>query len=496
MPRKKIGASVVLFDANSSSSFKERAIDCYRKICERMHFTDDENITKLFLTNVEGKKHATNYVPYNACNRIHLQSAKGVLGDWLSDLEDVVDNLHYVFEKKENTRFQVLVLSDLTTPSKLPKEEINEKIEKIVETLKEYEGYIYFLGVNLQPEKLLNNTVDVYKWVQLILKDTVDLYNTQGENTDHENINYSIAARITKDAMGIMCDFDIGTDLFLSYVEGEKAMTSFIVPLTFNDELELPTRVTKFMDPTSSDTPRIDNLRINEKFVLLEEQDVEVPREDTQPAMIIHEKLITFPKDVSKGLQDYERFFKLLGFTDSKNVPSHYMINESADILTSNDADIEIGVINHLVEACIKHDKYGIAVRAYMKNTMPKLYCLIPKQNPPHFLMVEIPYAEDFVLPYNEDDVKKFKVESHSTKEVFGYLDSINLDDKIKIHPNLRLSDTKKRLAEMNQDLREGNPIKQTPLVPFDIEFKSEQDLLSTLEKKYDVKEEELEDLW
>lgn len=133
------------------------------------------------------------------------------------------------------------------------------------------------------------------------------------------------------------------------------------------------------------------------------------------------------------------------------------MLASSTSIITPYETkDPEIGAVNYVIKACLKLEKYAIALRAYMRNSRPKLYCLIPKEEPLSFIAVELPYAEDLHILYETKDctTMKFKEDSYSDydrvgelkEDIYAFLDSINMNDKVKLHPSLRQNFNKSKM--------------------------------------------------
>ncbi|GJQ79441.1 hypothetical protein Trydic_g18413, partial [Trypoxylus dichotomus] len=213
----------------------------------------------------------------------------------------------------------------------------------------------------------------------------------------------------------------------------------------------------KLLDCQSLLSLRRDKEGYSEKVhVQAEDQSKEVEKSNVIRGLALHNKLVIVPQDVAKGVKSYNRFFKLLGFTDISNVPEDYMLGSSTSVVVPyGTKDPEIGAVNYIIKACLKMQKYGIALRAYMKNTRPKLYCLIPKENPLCFIAVELPYAEDIHIQYETKDCDaiKFKEDAYPDydnvgqlkNDIYKYLDSVALEGRVKLHPSLRQNFNKRK---------------------------------------------------
>ncbi|KAI4464213.1 ku autoantigen dna helicase [Holotrichia oblita] len=480
-PGKKFKSSVIVFDVNSKDDFKQKAIQCYRNICGESYFYDNLNSSQLILINTSetnNKKNddnptkynnivvATDMVAYDLSNVKHIEDATPSVGNWLEGIEVAADELISSTKSSSFERCQLIVLSDLSTKLDMSKEEIKKAVKDIRRNLSDIDAYIYFLGPDIPVPKMLRSKKDVYDWVQNL--------DVQGENS-----NVQVAVQILEECNGVICDLDMGLDLLQSYINGKRGYP-FTEPLKF-DDLDIITACIKLLNCQSLLSLRRDKEGLMEKvYVLAEDQSKEVDASNVIRGIALHNKLVVIPQDVNKGVKDYSRFFKLLGFTDKSNVPEvsffflpgemlnarqvigliahwcDYLMATSTSIVMPYDTkDPEIGAVNYIIKACLKQQKYGIALRAYKENTGPKLYCLIPKEDPLCFYAVELPYAEDVHIMYETTDCEavKFKEESYGDydnvgelkDDIYAYLDSVSLEGKVKLHPSLRQNFNKRR---------------------------------------------------
>ncbi|KAI4464205.1 ku autoantigen dna helicase [Holotrichia oblita] len=452
-PEKKFKSTVIVFDVNSKDDFKQKAIQCYRNICGESYFYDNLDSSQLILINTSetnNKKNddnptkynnivvATDMVAYDLSNVKHIEDATPSVGNWLEGIEVAADELISSTKSSSFERCQLIVLSDLSTKLDMSKEEIKKAVKDIRRNLSDIDAYIYFLGHDIAVPKMLRSKKDVYHWMQNL--------DVQGENS-----NVQVAVQILKECNGVICDLDMGLDLVQSYINGKRAGYQFTEPLKF-DDLDIVTACTKLLNCQSLLSLRRDMEKV---YVLAEDQSKEVDTSNVIRGIALHNKLVVIPQDVNKGVKNYNRFFKLLGFTDKSNVPEDYLMATSTSIVMPYDTkDPEIGAVNYIIKACLKQQKYGIALRVFKKNTGPKLYCLIPKEDPLCFYAVELPYAEAFHMYETTDcEAVKFKEESYGDydnvgelkDDIYAYLDSLSLEGKVKLHPSLRQNFNKRR---------------------------------------------------
>ncbi|KAI4464212.1 ku autoantigen dna helicase [Holotrichia oblita] len=431
-PRKKFKSTVIVFDVNSKDDFKQKAIQYYRNICGESYFDDNLDSSQLILINTSetnNKKNddnptkynnivvATDMVAYDLSNVKHIEDATPSAGNWLEGIEVAADELISSTESSLFERFQLIVLSDLSTKLDMSKEEIKKAVKDIRRNLSDIDAYIYFLGPDIPVPKMLRSKKDVYDWVQNL--------DVQGENS-----NVQVAVQILEECNGVICDLDMGLDLVQSYINGKRGYP-FTEPLKF-DDLDIITACIKLLDCQSLLSLRRDKEGFMEKvYVLAEDQSKEVDASNVIRGIALHNKLVVIPQD------DY------------------LMATSTSIVMPYDTKDPEIGAVNYIIKACLNQQKYGIALRAYMKNTRPKLYCLIPKEDPLCFYAVELPYAEDVHIMYETTDCEavKFKEESYGDydnvgelkDDIYAYLDSVSLEGKVKLHPSLRQNFNKRR---------------------------------------------------
>lgn len=92
---------------------------------------------------------------------------------------------------------------------------------------------------------------------------------------------------------------------------------------------------------------------------------------------------------------------------------------------TISDGDDEIFHI--LIDSLAKQKKYVIARRVYASNFNPKLVVLIPKPQLKCFYVGTLPFADNLVRNYKEEDVKSAP-KSEVLDEVSNFLDSFEVD--------------------------------------------------------------------
>ncbi|KRT78763.1 hypothetical protein AMK59_8417 [Oryctes borbonicus] len=487
-PRKKNKCSVIVFDMSCNSEFKQEAIRTYLNICGDTYFAENLDSAQLILINTaetNNKKNdrdprrykniveATEMVAYNPANVKYIEDALPALGNWLEGIEVAVDALVSGTESALYDTFGLIVLSDLSAELNMPKENINEAIKNIRRDLNDIDAYIYFLGPAIPVPKMLRSKKDVYDWVQ----------NLDPQN---ETTNVQFAIRILEECMGVICNMEMGLDLVQSYVNGRRGFP-FTEPLKFQD-LEIITACIKLLDCQSLLSLRRDKDGFPEKvYVQAEDQSKEVDQMNIIRGLTLHNKLVIIPQDVAKGVKSYNRFFKLLGFTDMSNVSEDYMLASSTSVVVPyGTKDPEIGGVNYIIKACIKMHKYGIALRAYMKNTRPKLYCLLPKENPLCFIAVEVPYAQDVQILYETKDCDSIRLKEDAysdydnvgelKNDIYEYLDSIALEGRVALHPSLRQNFNKRKMVTNLLRKIKDEPVEEVrlPLGELRIEFPEE----------------------
>ncbi|GJQ68823.1 hypothetical protein Trydic_g18451, partial [Trypoxylus dichotomus] len=101
----------------------------------------------------------------------------------------------------------------------------------------------------------------------------------------------------------------------------------------------------KLLDCQSLLSLRRDKEGYSEKVhVQAEDQSKEVEKSNVIRGLALHNKLVIVPQDVAKGVKSYNRFFKLLGFTDISKVPEDYMLGSSTSVVVPyGTKDSEIG---------------------------------------------------------------------------------------------------------------------------------------------------------
>ena len=140
--------------------------------------------------------------------------------------------------------------------------------------------------------------------------------------------NVAIIDKIVKNADCVVCDLDVGLDM-VEFHKQWKSKQPWLVPMML-DELELNTVTSKLIDDeTGIMIKRCTEGSLELTYVLAEDAS-NILKNPPIRGLALYGKLVVIPPDVNKGVKDYERFFKLLGFTDAVNIPDvsvHFQYN-------------------------------------------------------------------------------------------------------------------------------------------------------------------------
>lgn len=194
-------------------------------------------------------KVCTSYLIIKPNEDVILEAAPAS-GNWLEGIEVAVDALVSSTESNSFDTYQLIVLSDLSTPLEMEKKQISTAVKNIRRQLYDIDGYIYFLGPDMPVSKMLRTKKDVFNWVQnLDVKD--------------RNSNIQIAAQILEECAGVICDMEMGLDLVECYLNTKRGYP-FTEPLRFG-ELEIITACVKLLDCKSQLSLRRDKDGVKEK---------------------------------------------------------------------------------------------------------------------------------------------------------------------------------------------------------------------------------------
>ncbi|KAH1015402.1 uncharacterized protein LOC109545143 [Dendroctonus ponderosae] len=340
--------------------------------------------------------------------------------DWLEALALAVDDLSEKFEKPGVITLQVLFITDLCS---FERPDNGKLMEKLINDCKQMDIFLYVIGLPIEPPKTIFSHKDVSEWMAKL-------------QIDKDQSNLKIMKKIVnKTPHSVMCNFEVGFHLFHSY-KYFKGMQPWKVPLTCGSKLNLPVstiRVSK-RDPPFS----LKNLsaKVDLKWAFEDEQDKIIDSVDTVSGLIKHGKFIKIESDGRFKIVG-PRSFQVLGFTKAVNVPEYFLQSDGSYLVLPDCEQPEeyLKFFNALIEELAESKVYIIARRVYNADCNPKFSALIPwnEFNLKGFILCQLPYADDVVNIYVEEDVD-LAPELNPDEKCFEFLDKINVgSDKCKL---------------------------------------------------------------
>jgi ATP-dependent DNA helicase 2 subunit 2 len=128
-----------------------------------------------------------------------------------------------------------------------------------------------------------------------------------------------------------------------------------------------------------------------------------IPKDNVIKGFYYGRQLVPIPEDVKKEMKVVdEKQLRILGFSDMKKIPRHFLLTGS-DIIVPTPKDDNIAAFNALVDALIESKKVGIVRYIMRNNTPPKLAAVFPdrlkddegKEGLRCLYLSQLPTAED-----------------------------------------------------------------------------------------------------
>ncbi|ENN70673.1 hypothetical protein YQE_12618, partial [Dendroctonus ponderosae] len=216
-----------------------------------------------------------------------------------------------------------------------------------------------------------------------------------------------------------------------------------------------------------------------------DEQDKIIDSVDTVSGLIKHGKFIKIESDGRFKIVG-PRSFQVLGFTKAVNVPEYFLQSDGSYLVLPDCEQPEeyLKFFNALIEELAESKAYIIARRVYNADCNPKFSALIPwnEFNLKGFILCQLPYADDVVNIYVEEDVD-LAPELNPDEKCFEFLDKINVgSDKCKLQvplsPTMMVySNAINIIAKVEEKLMHSNrctaPESYTSELPFQDDFQN-----------------------
>ncbi|KAL0478129.1 X-ray repair cross-complementing protein [Acrasis kona] len=270
--------------------------------------------------------------------------------------------------------------------------------EKALAALKKMGATINVIGVNFKQDYFdQENKMDQSDDDELPTKDKNELF----WHSECSKMQGSVVS--LQDAIGQL-------GLFRS--KKVRETTTYRGHLEIGDELKIKVWIYKKTDSTklpaanrlskislNSEATKDAKIKIDRTYFATEDPDLEVPLDKRVKAYKYGKNLVPFNEADDKMLSYHAtKCILLLGFTDEKNVPRHYLMSETYAMYAQPDDANAYTALSALVRALAELEKVAI-IRLVMRdgNSEPKMGLLYPCIKPDlnFFYFNTLPYAED-----------------------------------------------------------------------------------------------------
>ncbi|KAF2893063.1 hypothetical protein ILUMI_13109 [Ignelater luminosus] len=438
-PAAKRNASVILFDVNTSEEFAEAARKCLLNICASKWFMESKDVTKLMLLNTAQTRNKINakfdgkcphvytatdvIVSYNPNEvRPHIEGdiAKAE-ADWLMGLAAAIEELKDEFlESKGVMTLQLLFITDLSTPVA----EKEKRITFVIDNLNKMKVFLYILGPEVKIPHCMATFEDIKKWTK----------NIEFIASEEENANLRIAKRIIEHTNGIICDLKVGQELFKCY-SNRWGLQAWKVPLTIGSSFTSSAAMTRFI--RSSTGPKFKSSSSGTwEWHLVDDVSETVGYDNVIGGVFRHEKFVPLPEDVKKNFKYFgERCFKIIGFTDKRNISELYLQDNGSQYVESNGSNN----FRLLVHVLNNQNKCIVAKQVYNRNCKPRILVLLPDAEKEILISAELPYADNMKVNFTEQNLEEAPELDKSNPAVdamYEYLQKLDITDSNNLDEN------------------------------------------------------------